>query len=253
MLEFLKSGDTATTKGLFLAIPDLPNSFTEDYATGQTNEYKQGRFILSVFQKLGQILTNTDFLINPNDTNKLGISLVTASLRIDNDTEDRIITISFSKILNCLSGSIATPNIGDPLDNTFPTGLFEIDQIFPMAQLINIGDQVSYTGAIIAESVLLSNGLSSLTLNSDGLKFVEAFLKGIFLNIPSQSGGIDSVLLPYTRPRVSIVPSFLNAVMGLFDQVETITNNTFNVFLKIDYSLTVRMAISLDRTTVSIT
>lgn len=253
MLEFLESGAVAATKGLFVPVPNLPNSFTEDYTSAQSIGYKNGRFILSVLNKIFQVVTITDFLINPNDTNKLGVSLNITPLRVDNNTEDRIITVTFNKILNTLTGAFITPNLGNPLDNSFPTGLFQIDDIFPMAQLINIGDQVAYTGAVIAESVLLANGLPSLTLNSDGLKFVEAFLKGVYLIVPSQSGGISSVILPYNRPRVTVISSPLGAVTGLFDGVETITSNLYNVFLKIDYSLTIRMAITPDRVTVSTT
>lgn len=254
MLEFVQPGSTTTTKGLFIGIPNLPNSFTEDYLTTQTAAYKNGRFILSVLNKFSELITTTDFLLNPNETNKLGVAINQTPIRVDSDTEDRLININFVKVLNTLTKSIVTPDIGDPLDESFPIGKFDLNDVFPLAQLVNVGDSVSYAGAIISETVLLANGLGSLSLTVDGLAFLEAFLRGIYANIPSQSGGITSVILPYTRPVVRVEPSsLLNNVVSFFDGVESITNNIFNILLSINFSVSIRMKITSDRTTVSTT
>ncbi|WP_013320979.1 hypothetical protein [Gloeothece verrucosa] len=254
MLEFLQPGNVTTTKGLFIGIPNLPNSFTEDYLTTQTAAYKNGRFILSVLDKFSELITATDFLSNPNETNKLGVTISEIPIRVDSDTEDRLINIKFIKVLNTLTKSIVTPDIGDPLDESFPTGKFDLNGVFPLAQLLNVGDSVSYAGAVISETVLLASGLSSLSLTVDGLAFLEAFLRGIYNNVPSQSGGITSVILPYARPVVRVEPSsLLNNVVSFFDGVDAITNNIFNVLLSINFSVSIRMKITSDRTTVSTT
>jgi hypothetical protein len=252
MLEFLKPGDTATTKGLFVGIPNLPNSFTEDYQTGQTIEYKRGRFILSIFQQISKIVSSNDFLNNPDETNKLGISLTIVPLRIDDDTEDRIINLNFIKVLDLKNNLLKPIDIGDPVDETFPTGLFKVSDLFPQGQLLNIGDQVSYAGAVIAESSLLANGLQNLTLSIDGSKFIEAFIKGIFESVPSQSGGMTSTLLPYIRPRIQIIATPLNNVTNLFDQIESLTLNIQVFFVAVTHLLTIRMRVTTDRTTVSV-
>lgn len=253
MLEFLQSGDTATTKGLFVPIANLPNSFTEDYLSSQSTEYKNGRFILSVFNQINKQITPTDFLTNPVEANKLGVSSQIVPLKVDADTEDRIITVTLLKLLNVKNNTVQKIDIGEPLDAEFPTGLFDIGDIFPMGQLLNIGDQVSYSGGVISETVLLANGLSSLTLSTDGLDFIEAFLKGIIAQIPSQSGGVSSTVLPYARPRIQLISNPFNNVSGLFDGVETITGNLQIVYLSIAYNLTIRMVVNSDRVTVSTT
>lgn len=252
MLEFLESGDTATTKGLFIPIPNLPSSFTEDYLPSQSEEYKNGRFILSVFNQINKQVSQNDFLDNPIEANKLAISSQIVPLRVDANTEDRIITITFIKLLNLQTNTIQKVDIGEPLDEEFPTGLFDINDIFPMGQLLNIGDQVSYSGGIISESVLLANGLSALTLSVDGKDFIEAFMKAVFAEIPSQFGGVESTLLSYTRPTVRLISNPFTTVSGLFDGVD-IASNLQILYLSITYSLTIRMAISADRVTVSTT
>lgn len=254
MLEFVQAGNVTTTKGLFIGIPNLPNSFTEDYLTTQTAAYKAGRFILSVLDKFSESITPVDFLINPNETNKLGVVINETPIRVDADTEDRLLNIRFLKVLNTLTKEVVTPDIGDPLDDSFPTGKFDLNDVFPLAQLVNVGDSVSYAGAVIKESVLLASGLDSLSLTVDGLVFLEAFLRGIYNNIPSQSGGINSVILPYSRPTLRVESaSLLNGVSSFFDGVEVITNDIFNILVSINFSLTIRMKITSDRVTVSTT
>lgn len=250
MLEFLESGDTATTKGLFIPISNLPNSFTEDYLPSQDESYKNGRFLLSVFNQINKTITGTDFLIDPNEDNKLAISSQIIPLRIDRDTEDRIITYNFTKLLNTKTNTIQKIDLGEPIDDSLPTGLFDVSDIFSMGQVLNVGDQVGYVGGVISETVLLANGLSSLNLATNGFDFIEALIKSIISEIPSQFGGVESTLLPYTRPRVQLIANPLASVSGLFDGIETITSNVYIAYLSIAYSLTIRMAINSDRVTV---
>lgn len=250
MFEFVNPGTVATTKGLFIGIPNLPGSFTEDYTTSQGVPYKTGRFILSLLTQLSTIIKPTDFLNNPDEFNKLGVTLEIISVPVTAQIEDRYCNVSLVKIIDLETNQLIPLDIGEPLDDSFPTGKFTILQAFPQAQLINIGDSTSYSGAIIAESVLLQNGLESLTLSIDGTDFLEAFLKGIYKTVASQTGELQSTILPYQKPQMRLTTNNLNTVNTLFDGIDAINNNLFYSFATITYRLGLRMSRTLDRATV---